>query len=59
MKMNLAPVTAAALLLAAIGVHGADAQTIKARQQVNAAVTEPIHVGNVPDNLKVPAGNHA
>jgi len=57
--MNLAPVTAAALLLAAIGVHGADAQTIKTRQQVNAAVTEPIHVGNVPDNLKVPAGNHA
>ena len=57
--MNLAPVTAAVLLLATIGVHGADAQTMKTRQQANAAVAEPIHVGNVPDNLKVPEGNHA
>jgi hypothetical protein len=59
MKMNFAPVTAAVLLLATIGVHGADAQTMKTRQQANAAVAEPIHVGNVPDNLKVPEGNHA
>ena len=57
--MNLAPATAAVLLLATIGVHGADAQTVKPREQVQAAVTEPIHVGDVPFNIQVPAGNHA
>src|SRR2546423_1798759 len=58
-QMNLAPATAAVLLLATIGVHGADAQTVKPREQVQAAVTEPIHVGDVPFNIQVPAGNHA
>jgi hypothetical protein len=57
--MNLAPATAAVLLLATIGVHGAHAQTIKTREQVKAGMAEPIHVGNVPFNITVPAGNHA
>jgi len=59
MKMNLSPATAAVLLLATIGVHGADAQTVQTREQVKAEMAEPIHVGNVPANIQVPAGNHA
>jgi hypothetical protein len=51
--MNFPRATAAVLLLATIGVSGADAQTVKTGS------AEPIQVGNVPDNIKVPAGNHA
>ena len=43
--MNLPRATAAVLLLATIGVSEAN--------------TEPIHVGDVPSNIQVPAGNHA
>ena len=49
--MNFPRATAAVLLLATIGVSGADAQTVKTGS------AEPIQVGNVPDNIKVPAGN--
>jgi hypothetical protein len=51
--MNFPRATFAVLLLATIGVSGADAQTLKTGS------SEPIHVGDVPDNIKVPAGNHA
>ena len=57
--MNLAPVTAAVLLLATIGVHEAGAQTVRTREPVTAGMTEPIRVGNVPANIQVPPGNHA
>src|SRR4051812_44864768 len=59
MKMNLAPPSAAVLLLATTGAHGADAQTPRTREQVQAAVAQPIQVGNVPANIQVPPGNHA
>jgi hypothetical protein len=50
--MNFSRATVAAMLLATIGVSGADAQTVKT------GPAESIHVGDVPDNIKVPAGNH-
>jgi hypothetical protein len=51
--MNFSRATGAVLLLATIGVSGANAQPAKTGS------AEPIHVGNVPANIQVPAGNHA
>jgi hypothetical protein len=52
-EMNFFSTPIAVLLLATIGVSGADAQPAKTGS------AEPIHVGNVPANIQVPAGNHA
>jgi len=46
--MKLGRTTFAVLLLATIGVHGADAQTAKSREQVKAELAEAIRTGNVP-----------